>query len=157
VFLLGLLSLGILLLLGFFTVSLFWPAGVSRILMWAFAPAVGAGICSIIFVLLRRPMFTIEAILLLALAAAYFVRSPGFKLRPSVVPALPASAIFLLLASGIAISQCMVIVERAPHGDWDATAIWNSHSRFLYRDGPGWQTHIQSTLHPDYPLLVPAN
>src|SRR6185312_991736 len=35
-------------------------------------------------------------------------------------------------------------------------SIWNSHARYLYRDGPAWQNHIQNTSHPDYPLLVPA-
>jgi hypothetical protein len=47
-------------------------------------------------------------------------------------------------------------MQSRPHGYWDAWAIWNTHARFLYRDGPGWKEHIQYTFHPDYPLLTSA-
>ncbi len=157
VFLLGLLSLMTLMLFGFLTTSLLAPPGTSRGLRWAFAPAVGAGICSIVFVLFRRPMFTIELALLAGLVAAYFsVRKPALRLGSFYISPLPASWMLLAVACGIAISQWSVVIEREPHGDWDATAIWNSHSRYLYRDGPAWQSDIRNTFHSDYPLLVPA-
>ena len=54
-----------------------------------------------------------------------------------------------------AFSQCLLIVERLPHGNWDGWAIWNSHARVLYRNGPTWQSSLPQTFHPDYPLLVP--
>lgn len=47
----------------------------------------------------------------------------------------------------------------APHGDWDAWAIWNHHARFLYRGGAAWRAGFSPELvwsHPDYPVLVPA-
>src|SRR5262245_32927248 len=92
-FLSGLAALTVLILLGFFVVSLLWPPQVSRRLIWAFAPAVGAGICSLIFICFRRPMFTIEFALLLALGAAYFfVRKPMFEWRSLIQP-LPANCI----------------------------------------------------------------
>ena len=157
VFLSATVSLAVLLLIGFFIVSIFWPEGVSRGLKWTFAPAVGAGACSFIFVLARRPMFTVEVLLLVLLAANYFfVEKHGLRFRPWTAPRLPASSVLLALAAGIAVSQWLVVIEREPHGDWDATAIWNSHSRYLYRDGPAWQTDIRNTLHADYPLLVPS-
>jgi hypothetical protein len=47
-------------------------------------------------------------------------------------------------------------VERSPYGDGDAIAMWTSHARYLYRDGPSWQKTILNTFHADYPLLTPA-
>jgi hypothetical protein len=157
VLLAGVAALAILLLIGFFAISLLWPPDLRPALRWAFAPAVGGGICSIIFIFFRRPMFTIELVLLLALAVAWYARRSPPAIR-SHGSAVQIAAVWLLLAAalGIAASQCLVIVERAPHGDYDATGIWNSHARYLYRDGPGWRFHIQNTAHPDYPLLVPS-
>jgi hypothetical protein len=48
----------------------------------------------------------------------------------------------------------------APHGDWDASAIWNLRARFLYRGGEDWTDAFSPSIpwtHPDYPLLVPAS
>src|SRR5262249_16507427 len=59
-------------------------------------------------------------------------------------------------AVGMALTFFMVRIERSPHGDWDAMAIWNSHARYLYRDGPSWQKDILNTFHADYPLLTSA-
>jgi hypothetical protein len=61
-------------LIGYFVASLLWPSGVSRSLTWAFAPPVGFGITAFIFFLFRRPLFTVETLLLVLLAAVWFVR-----------------------------------------------------------------------------------
>lgn len=48
----------------------------------------------------------------------------------------------------------------APHGEWDAWAIWNLHARFLFRGGGSraWQTLFAiDWSQPDYPLLLPAS
>lgn len=47
----------------------------------------------------------------------------------------------------------------APHGDWDAWAIWNQHARFLYRGGDdAWRDFVSiAWSQPDYPLLLPAS
>jgi hypothetical protein len=50
-------------------------------------------------------------------------------------------------------------VSLAPHGDWDAWAIWNQRARFLSRGGHAWRVAFDDQLswsHPGYPLLVPA-
>lgn len=48
----------------------------------------------------------------------------------------------------------------APHGRWDAWAIWNLRARFLFRDGASqWPAAVSPLLassHPDYPLLLSA-
>jgi hypothetical protein len=152
-------ALVVMVLLGYFAIELALPTkSVSQWFALALAPAVGAGICSLIQFLFRRPMFTVERGLLIALFVVWFfkrgMRLPSFSqlLRGSVplyVTLFVSAVLFVLWLS----------VERAehiPHGGTDAFAIWNSHSRYLYRDGPNWQQHIQNTFHPDYPLLLPS-
>jgi hypothetical protein len=54
-----------------------------------------------------------------------------------------------------------MFLRASPHGDFDASAIWNLRARFLYRLGPGhWQDAFPADLawtHPDYPLLLSAS
>ncbi len=66
------------------------------------------------------------------------------------------SLVILILANIIIFS--MISIQK-PHGDWDARAIWNLHSRFLYRGMERWSDYLTPVLHwshPDYPLLVPG-
>jgi nicotinamide riboside transporter PnuC len=101
-------------------------------------------------------MFTIEFALLIMLAVSWAVRrqpGPSHYSRPGN---FTASAVLFATAAGFIASGLLFAVHQQPHGDWDAFAIWNSHARYLYRDGPAWQSHIQNTFHPDYPLLVPS-
>jgi hypothetical protein len=56
----------------------------------------------------------------------------------------------------------LVIYSRvAPHGDYDAQAIWNLRARFIYRSGDTWQNAfsplINRNFHMDYPLLIPLS
>jgi hypothetical protein len=46
----------------------------------------------------------------------------------------------------------------APHGDWDAWAMWNLKARFLFLGGDQWRNlfSVNSRLHLDYPLLLPG-
>ena len=66
-----------------------------------------------------------------------------------------ALVLLLLLDVGAFIS----VTARAPHGGWDAWAIWNLRARFLFRaGGAAWRdgfTELLSWSHPDYPLLAP--
>ena len=151
-------AVAVLLSLGYFFTSLVWPENLNRRLILIFGPAAGAGICSIIFVTFRRPMFTVEAALLAASAAAWFYRR---KRKPASTGAsadarIPAAWLLPACAAGMAISYWIVLVERTPHGDWDAMAIWNSHARYLYRAGAAWPSGIRNTFHADYPLLGPS-
>jgi len=148
----------IAILLGYFTTALLWPQNLSPTLAIVFAPAVGLGLCSLIFVLFRRPMFVVEFASLLILGFTWLIlrrpTAPSFesirRWRPPVVYLL------LACAGGMVFSFWTDRVDRSPHGDWDGTVIWNSHARYLYRDGPAWHKTIWDTFHPDYPLLTPA-
>ena len=144
-------------LIGYFIARAFCGQRFSAGLTWAFAASFGAGTCSLILFAFRRPMFTVEFGLLAALSVAWFVRN---GMRPPSLSSLMTrrvSIIGLLLAGGLGwvLAVSFVRIDKMPHGDWDAWAIWNSHSRYLYRDGPAWQDHIQETFHADYPLLAP--
>lgn len=62
-----------------------------------------------------------------------------------------------MMALGIIIFAMLSI--QAPHGEWDARAIWNLHARFLFRGMEHWGDYLTPLLHwshPDYPLLLPA-
>src|SRR5262249_55515882 len=152
------IGIAVSLLLGYFITALLWPSGVSSTSALLFAPAIGIGLCSIIFVVFRRPVFVVEGGLLLILAVSWFVlREPAL---PSFSGAgmwrLPGVYVLLACGLGVALSYWMIRVESSPYGDWDAIAIWTSHARYLYRDGPFWQKTILNTFHAEYPLLTPA-
>jgi hypothetical protein len=59
----------------------------------------------------------------------------------------------------IALASVIASLRAAPHGDWDAWAIWNQHARFLFRGGGSdvWRGFLEiGWSQPDYPLLLPA-
>jgi hypothetical protein len=49
----------------------------------------------------------------------------------------------------------LVSVSITRHGEYDATAIWNTKARFLYRANQPMELLVNGTL-PDYPLLLPS-
>jgi hypothetical protein len=59
----------------------------------------------------------------------------------------------------VALTSVIASSRAAPHGDWDAWAIWNQHARFLFRGGDGsWRDFFSiAWSQPDYPLLLPAS
>jgi hypothetical protein len=63
------------------------------------------------------------------------------------------------LVAIVALASVVASSIAAPHGDWDAWAIWNQHARFLFRGGDGsWREFFSITWsQPDYPLLLPAS
>ena len=90
-------------------------------------------------------------------SARFYLRKPSvFSLPSGGDWRVPTIYLLLACAVGAAFSYWVIRVDRSPHGDWDATAIWNSHARYLYRDGPSWRQTILNTFHPDYPLLTAA-
>jgi hypothetical protein len=149
-------SVCVCLVLGYLAASFFWPSTLSRLTLWAFAWPVGAGLCSLIFFFFRRPMFTVEFALLFALTAFWLFRGRSGPSHVGSMQKLPLIAIFVAGIVGFVVAGLIFLVHVDPHGDWDGFAIWNSHARYLYRDGPAWQIHIRNTFHPDYPLLVPS-
>jgi hypothetical protein len=81
-------------------------------------------------------------------------------------PRLPRDLAFIIVAGSLTVLACsslafVMFLCASPHGDFDASAIWNLRARFLYRLGPGhWQEAFPADLpwaHPDYPLLLPAS
>jgi hypothetical protein len=156
------IGFGVSILLGYFLVSLLWPSGLPRTIVWAFAPGIGAGLSSLIFFAFRRPMFTVEFALLIILAPIWFFRrsvhpaSNGTSVGPPASWRVPIALLALAGALGASLPGFMLRMERAPHGISDGWAIWNSHARVLYREGPRWKEGIQHTFLPDYPLLTPS-
>lgn len=98
-------------------------------------------------------------------AVAAFVRFrkaegvPGEVSRVNVLLSrLSAGAFFISLAC--ILITALVTLGREPHGQGDATAIWNLFARFIYRDAHGWTdalTHELDWTHSDYPLLLPLS
>lgn len=146
-------------LIGFFVIHLLlYSKRFSVRLMWALAPIVGAGICSFIQFLFRRPMFTVEMALLITLASVWLWRHRLHVGNLSALTTYRVSVFAVLLAMALVwvFAESVDHMERMPHGAWDGFAIWNSHARYLFRAGPTWQDHLQNTFHGDYPLFLPS-
>jgi hypothetical protein len=148
-------AVAVLVLLGFLFIRLVCGRAMTPLLSWTFAPAVGAGLCSLIEFVFRRPMFTVEFFLLLVLSIRA-CRKAGAPISEWVWrPAVPAVVLLFAVAVGWVLAQLITMVTRLPHGGTDGWAIWNSHARFIFRDGPRWAADIENSFHADYPLLVP--
>jgi hypothetical protein len=150
------LAVIVLVLMGFFLMRLVCPREFPASMAWAFAPAVGAGVCALIDFLFRRPMVTVEPLVLGLLAAIWIVRN-GIRVPDLKTTTWRVPAYFVLIGVllGFTFSQSIQYVTNQPYGGWDGFAIWNSHARILIRDGLHWASHILNSFHPDYPLLVP--
>jgi hypothetical protein len=152
-------SLCVLCFIGYIVTNLALSKKAPLPLALAFAPVVGAGVCSIIEYLFRRPMFTVEIAIIVVWALVWFVKNDfrigaTSEIRLSGI-SIPIIAGLLAVVMGYALAQMSLMVIHMPHGGTDAWAIWNSHSRVLFRDGPAWASHIWNSYHADYPLLVP--
>ena len=152
------LSSGIAGLIGYLIADRFFPRNFPRWLVWAFAPVTGLGICSLIVFFFRRPMISVEAILLTVLLFLWF-RSRGIprigwreilRLRTSML------AVIFAVVVGWSLESSIAQVERVPNGGMDGWAIWNSHAKYMAAGGKTWMLDIQNTFHPDYPLLLPG-
>lgn len=111
--------------------------------------------------------------LLLAVAAGAMAWRVGlFRRRPGQTAPRPAAAGsttrlwtgrgvaggLLLVAAAAALVQAVHGVA-APHGNWDALAIWNMHARFIFRDASRALLYLDGGMqwtHPEYPLLLPS-
>jgi hypothetical protein len=85
-------------------------------------------------------------------------RSIGSAWRPRRPFLLPAAiaAVFLVSAAWIGI-RLIDVVRSNPHGEWDASAIWNLRAKYL-AGSLDWRFVISPPpeAHPDYPLLLSA-
>jgi len=127
-----------------------------RWLKFALTPGAGAGVCAMIFFCFRRPLFGIEAVMILVAAVLLW------RQRQSTFTGIDISArqlTFLALLTPallVAVQTALIHLYRHPHGDWDGWAIWNWEARLLFRAGASWRNFLPSAYHGDYPLLVPA-
>jgi hypothetical protein len=153
---LAIIGISVSLLLGYFATSLLWPPQLTRTPAALVALPVGIGLCSFIYIIFRRPVFVVEGSLLVIMGMVWLVFAPPPNLSFQSVARWrpPAAYLVLACALGMAISYWMIRIERSPYGDGDAVSNWNSHARYLYRDGPSWRKDILNTFHADYPLLT---
>ena len=64
--------------------------------------------------------------------------------------------LFAVIATTAVISA-IVTYMNAPHGQWDAWAVWNQKARFLYRGDAGWIALLANDWsNPGHPLLIPT-
>jgi hypothetical protein len=146
----------VMVLLGYFVTAVVCTARFSSKLSWALAPVVGMGVCSIISYVFRRPMFTVEMLLLVVLFLIWLRQRRSAPAKtPESERRLPIASLWLAGTLSWMTLASFLWVAIAPHGEWDGWAIWNAHARYIYRAGPVWQQHITNTAHPDYPLLLP--
>jgi len=76
-------------------------------------------------------------------------------------PALVSLGIYGILFFMFIINAAAFIAlsRQAPHGGWDAWAIWNMRARFLFGGGQWWAGSFSKVIgwaHPDYPVLLPG-
>jgi hypothetical protein len=123
--------------------------------------------CSFAGLLSGVPGLLLEALLLLGAGTAVALRwktancllcqGSDSATRDRVLTAVLGGALlFLLLLDVLAFVST---TARAPHGGWDALAIWNLRARFLFRAGDtAWRDAFNEAInwsHPDYPILLP--
>jgi len=153
------LSIGVAGVIGYLISDRFCPRNFPRWLVWAFAPLTGLGICSFIVFLFRRPMVSVEAMLLAVLLFSWF-RTHGMPRirRWREIHSWRVSMLALIFAvvAAWSLESSIVHVERVPNGGMDGWAIWNSHAKYMAAGGKTWMLDIQNTFHPDYPLLLPG-
>lgn len=84
--------------------------------------------------------------------------SPGAAVVDAASP--PSSLDWLArtafcLTAALAVATVWSYVVAAPHGEWDAWAIWNQKARFLLRAGRDWTDVLAiAWSNPSHPLLV---
>jgi hypothetical protein len=139
-----------------------------RILQAGLAAAVGFGASSLLFFLLamaglaKVPELAACELALIAGGVAWLARTGKWR-RDSAPPLetpRPWSMTEWLLLLGLCVCVLLAVgvvartIEAAPHGRWDAWAIWNLRARYLAGDG-SWRYAVSPLLaetHPDYPL-----
>jgi hypothetical protein len=151
-------------------------APMDRALAAAMAPGLGLGAASCVYfgLLFLAPSHAAAARLDLVIwiaavaAAAMMARRAGrHALETAVVPqdsSQPMRLAVLVAGTGLAAIATVAAIRFwliwriAPHGEWDAWAIWNLRARAMWRGMPEWTAAFTPDLawsHPDYPLMLP--
>lgn len=94
-------------------------------------------------------------------AMAWWFSRGARRKRPRVPRSLRADWFVRGVFATTALIACMTVAagyRAAPHGEWDAWAIWNHRARFLLLGGHEWTAAFSEAVsaHSDYPLLLPA-
>jgi hypothetical protein len=161
------------LIAGFGFVHLFWKSDrfAALALKVFLGIGVGLGITSCLY-FLRLLLFPgqggyllVEAIFLVLVLIALFVKrrisfhtafKPLFFTRIQILLGLT-----VIFVGAVALYFLVIYSRVAPHGDYDAQAIWNLRARFIYRSGDAWKNAfsplINRNFHMDYPLLIPLS
>jgi hypothetical protein len=111
-----------------------------------------------------RAFVAIDVVVWVAIAAAAW--QSGRRAAPRAVLANEharatagvwiARAAFVVVAA-LAVATILAEYHAAPHGQWDAWAIWNQKARFLLRGGDQWTNELLIGFsNPGHPLLVPS-
>jgi hypothetical protein len=103
--------------------------------------------------------FLLGIMIALLLRKRIFIPSSLTALYPTRIGAL--LGLVVVLVGTIAVYYLITFARIAPHGDYDAQAIWNLRARFMYRSGNAWEAAfsplINRNFHMDYPLLIPTS
>ena len=91
-----------------------------------------------------------------ALRASVDKETAADSVRPGTLTAQDWLArITFVVIAGAAFSVPVIEYLSAPHGQWDAWAIWNQKARFFYRVGDGWTAYLPIFwAQPGHPVLV---
>lgn len=162
--------------LGLLLVQCSWPAHADRarvrwLKLWI-ALGVGLAVASCVQFLwlvvagrVGRGVILAEGVMMLGLALVWRRRRryPGAATPPSARERRGVSKLHRGLAvagglvCGLAGLRAAYHLGLAPHGGWDAIAMWNVRARFLFRTGADWALAFAPELpHTDYPLLLPG-
>ena len=161
------------LIAGFGFVHLIWKNdhGIALALKIFLGAGLGLGTVSCMY-FLRLLLFPgqggyllIECIFLILILIALFAQKRiALHIPPGSLSFAPIQILFglaVLLIGVVAIYFLLAYAQSAPHGDYDAQAIWNLRARFIYRSGDAWKNAfsplINRNFHMDYPLLIPLS
>jgi len=165
------LLLILLIATGFTGIRAVWPAprrwSEADALRLAAAPAVGLGIGSCLYFALRivlhlSALTAIGASIPLLLLFAGIAWQRAATAIPDPPPPPRDAPVWLWVIFGIGAAMAaltaLMLYGAAPHGDWDAWAIWNLRARFLFQSQEFTSpfSALINWSHPDYPLLVPG-
>lgn len=157
--------------LGFAVARSVWPAprlwSAADPLRLAAAPALGLGVGSLLYFLLRivlrqPPAAVVGGVVVVCAAVgwlAWFRAGNAVAAVPSPRGTVPVW-LWILFGAGAAMAflTFLMLQGAAPHGEWDAWSIWDLRARFLFR-AQEFVSPFSPAIpwaHPDYPLLVPG-
>ena len=107
----------------------------------------------------------LAAVLVPAAALSWYMRrmrrALGVEVRVRIEPVDQTSAPLLrtaAIASVLAmLAGALVRLRESPHGEFDASSIWNVRARFFFRAPEHWRDAFATAVHADYPLMLPLN